>query len=82
MTTNIAPAFIDVYSINDADDSDPDSIYYATANTIDELRSRLIDAMGNVTLDFLFTDDDMHHDVYNVCNADNDVIAVAYIGHA
>lgn len=82
MTTNIAPAFIDVYSINDDDDSDPDSVYYATANTIDELCSHLIDAMGNVTLDFLFTDDDMGHDVYDVCNADNDVIAVAYIGHA
>ncbi|GAB4957652.1 hypothetical protein MAHJHV54_48520 [Mycobacterium avium subsp. hominissuis] len=43
MTTNIAPAFIDVYSINDDDDSDPDSIYYATANTIDELWGLLHD---------------------------------------
>lgn len=82
MTTNVAPAFIDVYSINDADDSDPDSLYYATANTTDELHSGLIDAIGSVPLDFLFTDDDMQHDVYNVCNTDNDVIAVAYIGHA
>ncbi|MGV0695854.1 hypothetical protein [Mycobacterium paraintracellulare] len=82
MTTNIAPAFIDVYAINDADDSDPDSIYYASANTTAELRSGLIDAMGNVTLDFLFTDDDTGHDVYNVRNADNNVIAVAYIGRA
>ncbi|WP_094361408.1 hypothetical protein [Mycobacterium marinum] len=76
-TTN----FIDVYSINDAEDSDPDPIYYAIANTTDELRAGLIDALGNVHLELLFNDADAGQDVYNVRNADNDVIAVAYIGN-
>jgi len=70
---------IDVYAITDDENSDPDSMYYATANTTDELRARLIDAMGDVTLEFLFADDD--DKVYNVRNADNDVIAVAHIAN-
>ncbi len=72
--------FIDVYSITDAEESDPDSMYYATANTTDELHARLIDALGDVTLDLLFNDADMGHDVYNVRNAHDDVIAIAYVG--
>lgn len=37
---------------------------------------------GDVTLEPLFHDADMGHDVYNVRNADNDVIAIAYVGRA
>ncbi|WP_407559297.1 hypothetical protein [Mycobacterium paraintracellulare] len=74
--------FIELYDITDADDCDPDPIYYATAADADALRSGLIDAMGDVTLELLFNDADMGHDVYNVRNADNDVIAVAYVGRA
>lgn len=77
---HIASLFIDVYSINDVEESDPDSLYYATANTTDELRSMLIDAMGRVNLEFLFNDADMRHAVYNLRNDDDVVIAVAYIG--
>jgi hypothetical protein len=77
MTTH----YLDVYAINDDDESDADSILYTTAHDTDTLRRALIDAMGNVTLDFLFHDDLMHNDAYNVRNADDDVIAVAYIGN-
>jgi hypothetical protein len=66
-TTN----FLDVYSINDAEESDPDPIYEGDM-------TGLIDLMGNVTLDLLFHDDDMNHDVFNVLNAEGVVIAVAY----
>lgn len=64
---------IDVYAITDAEESDPDPIY-----TGDE--AGLIEALGNVTLDLLYHDDDMDHDVLNVRNADGVVIAVAYAG--
>jgi hypothetical protein len=84
MTTDVnAPVLvIDVYSINDVEESDPDPMYYHTANTVDELRMGLIDAIAyDVTLTFLFHDDAMHHDVYHVRNADDVVIAVVYIGN-
>ncbi|ORV40216.1 hypothetical protein [Mycobacterium conspicuum] len=77
-TTNNAPVFIDVYALDDSDASDPDPIYYATANNVDELQSDLIDAMGDVTLEFLFADADTN--VYNVRNADNVLIAIARMG--
>lgn len=67
MTTNN----LDVYSINDANDSDPDPIYEGDM-------TGLIAMMGNVTLDHLFHDDDMNHDVFNVLDANGAVVAVAY----
>jgi hypothetical protein len=67
MTTNN----LDVYSINDAEDSDPDPIYEGDM-------AGLIALMGNVSLDHLFHDDDMNHDVFNVLDADGVVVAVAY----
>ncbi|MES3639880.1 hypothetical protein Q9Q75_25710 [Mycobacterium intracellulare] len=74
--------FIELYDLTDADDCDPDPIYYATADADDKLRSGLVDAMGDLTLELLFNDADMGHDVHNVRNADNDVIAIAYVGRA
>ncbi len=38
----------------------------------------MIRAFGDVSLDFLFHDDDMGTNVYNVVRADGVVIAVAY----
>ena len=78
MTTN----YIDVYAITDDDESDPDAMFYATADDTDALRRALIDAMGDVTLEHLFHDDLMRYDAYNVCNADDEPVAVAYIGTA
>lgn len=66
-------SIIDVYAITDAEESDPDPIYCGD-------RVGLTDVLGDVTLDLLFHDDDMNHDVFDVRNADGVVIAVAYAG--
>ncbi|KEF98367.1 hypothetical protein K883_01370 [Mycobacterium sp. TKK-01-0059] len=62
---------LEIYSINDAEDSDPDPIYEGDDDG-------MIRAFGDVSLDFLFHDDDMGTNVYNVVRADGVVIAVAY----
>lgn len=62
---------LEIYSINDAEDSDPDPIL--TGSHDDMLRM-----FGDVSLDFLFHDDDMDTNVYNVVRTDGTVIAVAY----
>lgn len=64
-------SIIDVYAITDDEDSDPDSIYTGE-------QGGLIDVLGNVTLDLLYHDHDMGHDVFNVRNPSGAVIAVAY----
>lgn len=78
MTTN----YIDVYAIIDDDESDPDAMFYAIADDTNALQRALVDAMGDVTLEHLFHDDLMHHDAYNVRNADDEPVAIAYIGTA
>jgi hypothetical protein len=69
--TNNLPAFIDVFAITDAEDSDPDPIFEGAT-------SDLTAALGDVSLAFLFHDDDMNHDVFNVLDAQGVVIAIAY----
>ncbi|BBY94283.1 hypothetical protein MGALJ_39520 [Mycobacterium gallinarum] len=69
MTTNTKT--IEVYAITDDEESDPDPIFMGSHDD-------MLDALGNVTLELLFHDDDMGHDVYNVVRADGTVIAVAY----
>ena len=69
MTTNTKT--LEVLAITDDEESDPDPIYTGDM-------TGLIDLLGNVTLDHLFHDDDMNHDVFNVLDANGVVLAVAY----
>ncbi|WP_084031198.1 hypothetical protein [Mycobacterium avium] len=62
---------LEIYSINDAEDSDPDPIFEGDHDA-------MIRAFGDVSLDFLFHDDDMGTNVYNVVRADGVVLGVAY----
>jgi hypothetical protein len=83
-TTNVnAALFVEVYSIHDDEESDPDPIFYGTGNNIEELRLCLGNAITNddVTLTLLFHDDDVNHDVYRVCDAYDVPIAIAIMGN-
>ncbi|RUP04758.1 MAG: hypothetical protein EKK34_12660 [Mycobacterium sp.] len=60
---------LEIYSINDADESDPDPIM--TGSHDDMIRM-----FGDVSLDFLY--DDEGTNVYNIVRPDGVVIGVAY----
>lgn len=62
---------LEVYAITDDEESDPDPIFEGSQDD-------LVRTFGDVSLDFLYRDDDMGTNVYNVVRTDGVVIAVAY----